>query len=99
MTIRGVSPMRLCNLYWIGHVVILIILSNFAIPSMPMDSTDITLEDVKKACDQLMKQGEAVFLQYRQMLTDKQWNFLIAVAKEGNVRQITASAFSIKTTN
>ena len=56
-------------------------------------STDITLDDVKIACNQLMKQGEAVYLQYRQMLTDKQWNFLIAVAKEGNVRQITASAF------
>ena len=40
-----------------------------------------------------MRQGEAVYLQYRQMLTDKQWNYLIAVAKEGSVRQITASAF------
>ncbi len=56
-------------------------------------SMDITIEDVKKACEQLMKQGEAVFLQYRQMLTDKQWNYLIAVAKEGSVQQITASAF------
>ena len=56
-------------------------------------SVDIKIEDVKKACEQLMKQGEAVFLQYRQMLTDKQWNYLIAVAKEGSVKQITASAF------
>jgi hypothetical protein len=56
-------------------------------------SLEITIDDVKKACDQLMKQGEAVFLQYRQMLTDKQWNYLIAVAKEGSVQQITASAF------
>ena len=40
-----------------------------------------------------MKQSETVFLQYRQMLTDKQWNYLIAVAKEGSVQQITASAF------
>lgn len=56
-------------------------------------STDITIEDVKKACEQLMKQGEAVFLQYRQMLTDKQWNYLIAVSKEGSVQQITASSF------
>lgn len=55
--------------------------------------TDITIQDVKKACEQLMKQGEAVYLQYRQMLTDKQWNFLIAVAKEVSVRQITAAAF------
>ena len=53
----------------------------------------VTIEEVKKACEQLMKQGEAVYLQYRQMLTEKQWNYLIAVAKEGSVQQITASAF------
>ncbi|MBR1934050.1 MAG: ATP-binding protein [Prevotella sp.] len=56
-------------------------------------STDITIADVKKACEQLMKQAEPVFLQYRQMLTDKQWNYLIAMAKEGSVQKITASAF------
>ncbi len=54
---------------------------------------DVTLDVVKVACEQLLRQGEAVYLQYRQMLTDKQWNFLIAVAKEGSVKQITASAF------
>ena len=56
-------------------------------------SVSITIEEVKKACEQLMKQSETVFLQYRQMLTDKQWNYLIAVAQEGSVQQITASAF------
>ena len=40
-----------------------------------------------------MQQGETIYLQYRQMLTDKQWDYLIAVAKEGSVQQITASAF------
>ncbi|MBQ7511131.1 MAG: ATP-binding protein [Prevotella sp.] len=53
----------------------------------------ITIEEVKLACEQLMRQGEAVYLQYRQMLTDKQWDYLIAVAKEGNIRQISASKF------
>ena len=53
----------------------------------------IDLAEVKKACDQLLKQSEAVYLQYRQMLPCKQWNYLIAVAKEGDVRQITASGF------
>ena len=53
----------------------------------------VTIDDVKKACEQLMKQGEAVYMQYRQMLTEKQWDYLIAVAKEGSVQQITASAF------
>lgn len=53
----------------------------------------IDLAVVKLACDQILKQGEPVYLQYRQMLTDKQWNYLIAVAKEGSVRQITAADF------
>lgn len=53
----------------------------------------VTLDDVKKACEQLMKQGETVYLQYRQMLTDKQWDYLIAVAKEESVQQITSSSF------
>ena len=40
-----------------------------------------------------MKQGEAVYLQYRQMLIEKQWGYLIAIAKEGSVQQITANDF------
>ena len=53
----------------------------------------IDLEEVKLACSQLMQQSEAVYLQYRQMLTDKQWDYLIAIAKEESVQQITAAAF------
>ncbi len=53
----------------------------------------IDIGKVKIACEQLMQQGEAVYLQYRQMLTIKQWNYLIAVAKEGCVSQITAAQF------
>lgn len=53
----------------------------------------IDLVEVKRACEQLMKQGEAVYLQYRQMLTDKQWDYLIAVAKERSIRQISSSKF------
>ena len=55
--------------------------------------TTIDLAVVKSACDQILKQGETVYLQYRQMLTEKQWNYLIAVAKEGRVKQITAASF------
>jgi hypothetical protein len=53
----------------------------------------IGIEDVKSACQQIMKQGEAVYLQYRQMLTDKQWDYLIAIAKEGSIQQILSSEF------
>lgn len=34
-----------------------------------------------------------MYLQYRQMLVDKQWNYLVAATKEGSVRQITAADF------
>ena len=54
---------------------------------------NVDIVEAKAACDQLMKQGEAVYLQYRQMLTVKQWGFLIAVAKEGSVQQITSAQF------
>ena len=53
----------------------------------------IDLAEVKSACNQLLKENESVYLQYRQMMTDKQWKYLIAVAKEGSVRQITAADF------
>ncbi len=53
----------------------------------------ITLEIVKEACYEVMKQNEPVFLQYRQMLTPAQWNFLIAIAKEDEVKQITSQKF------
>ncbi len=56
-------------------------------------ATNIGLDEVKSACAQLLQQGEAVYLQYRQMLTEKQWRFLIAIAKEGAVTQITAGDF------
>ncbi len=54
---------------------------------------NIDLPEVKKACGQVLSQREPVYLQYRKMLTDKQWDFLIAVAKEGSVRQVTAADF------
>ena len=54
---------------------------------------NIGLDEVKNACAQLLQQGEAVYLQYRQMITEKQWRFLISIAKEGKVTQITAGDF------
>lgn len=57
------------------------------------NQTTITLKEVKLACEQILEQSAEVYLQYRQMLTHKQWSFLIAVAKEGKVGQITAADF------
>ncbi len=53
----------------------------------------IDVEQVKEACVALLKNYEAVYLQYRQLLTVAQWNFLIALAKQNVVRQITAQDF------
>ncbi len=56
----------------------------------------INTETVKNACIDIFKRNEPVFLQYRQMLTPAQWNYLIAIAKEGEVRQLTAQKFIAK---
>ena len=53
----------------------------------------VDINEVKTACQQLLQQGEPVYLQYRQMLTAKQWSYLIAIAKEGEVRNICAADF------
>lgn len=54
---------------------------------------NISIEVVKQACLALLNQNEPVFLQYREFLTSAQWNFLIAVAKERTVTQITSQRF------
>ena len=58
-----------------------------------MEESLITIQTVKHACNELLKRSEAVFYQFRQLLTSGQWNFLIAVAKEGEVTQLTAQKF------
>lgn len=56
----------------------------------------ISIAEVKEACVQILQMNETVFLQYRSLLTSGQWNFMIAVAKEQSVSQITAKAFLAK---
>lgn len=56
----------------------------------------ITIEEAKAACVQILQMNETVYLQYRGLLTSGQWNFMIAVAKEQTVSQITAKAFLAK---
>lgn len=59
-------------------------------------SPAITVETVKEACLSILQLNEPIYLQYRQLLTPAQWNFLIAVAKEQEVEQITAQDFLMK---
>ena len=58
-----------------------------------MADSQITIDTVKLACVELLKRNEPVFYQYRQLLTTAQWNFLIAIAKEGEIKQLTAQKF------
>ena len=44
----------------------------------------------------ILKENESFFFQYRQLLTPAQWNFMIAIAKEDEVPQITAQKFIVK---
>jgi hypothetical protein len=61
-----------------------------------LSGKNIGIKDVKNACNYILQQNESVFLQYRQLLTSAQWNFLIAVAKEQKVLQPTAQRFLSK---
>jgi len=61
-----------------------------------MDEKFVAIQLVKRACNELLKRNEAIFFQFRQLLTAGQWNFLIAVAKEGEVTQLTAQKFIAK---
>jgi hypothetical protein len=58
-----------------------------------MADETVTVSDVKAACVELLKRNEPVFFQYRRLLTPAQWDFLIAVSKEGEVKQLTAKKF------
>lgn len=58
-----------------------------------MQLENIGIEDVKLACLHLLQADTIVFNQYRQMLTNGQWNLLVAIAKEGYVTKITSKAF------
>ncbi len=61
-----------------------------------LSGNEIDIDIVKKSCVEILQRNESVFLQYKQLLTPAQWDFLVAVAKEDEVRQITAQAFLMK---
>ncbi|MDR2585692.1 MAG: ATP-binding protein [Prevotellaceae bacterium] len=51
---------------------------------------------VKQAMADILRENESFFFQYRQLLTPNQWKFLIAVAKEDQISQVTAQRFIAK---
>ena len=54
---------------------------------------EAALVDVLVAADAILKENDAAFLERRALLTTKQWKFLSAVAKEGEVSEPTGAAF------
>jgi hypothetical protein len=58
-----------------------------------LPANHIGIDEVKDCCNTLLQLNEPYFLQYKQLLTAGQWNFMIALAKEGTVEQPYATAF------
>ena len=56
----------------------------------------ITIDVVKYICKKVLEQNTSSFLLLRELLTTVQWNYLIAVAKEGKIERITAQIFLMK---
>jgi sulfur carrier protein ThiS len=56
----------------------------------------VTVEVVKRECAIILNEQESVFLQYRKLLTAKQWNLLVALAKEEKLNQFYSKDFMTK---
>lgn len=53
----------------------------------------IDLMTVKTVCDNMLTENETTYLQYRKLITSKQWDFLVALAKEENISKIYTNEF------
>lgn len=53
----------------------------------------ITVETVKIAFHEILEEQSHVYHQLRELVTSAQWNYLIAIAKEDTIAQITAQKF------
>jgi hypothetical protein len=61
-----------------------------------MNANIIDMNVVKSAMAGILKENESFFFQYRQLLTPIQWNYMIAVAKENEIVQISSQNFISK---
>ena len=61
-----------------------------------MKANNIDIKVVNTAMANILKENESFFFQYRKLLTPDQWNYMIAVAKESEVWQVTAQKFISK---
>ena len=54
------------------------------------------MDTAKRVVTSILRIEAANFIERRNLITDRQWRYLIAVAKEGSISQPTASAFLMK---
>ena len=64
--------------------------------SLSENEAVIGMQVVKEACLELMKHNEPTFFQYKELLSASQWKYLIAIAKENLVEQLTSKNFLMK---
>ena len=57
------------------------------------NTKNIGKEEVLRSANQILKENEQTFLQWRDLLTSHQWNYLKAVAKEQSVEKPYATQF------
>ncbi len=53
----------------------------------------VTIEFVKQITQDILKEFNFIFIDYKNLLSEYQWKLLTAIAKEGNATQITSSDF------
>lgn len=58
-----------------------------------LSPSQVTIEVVKTVCADILEGLTDNYMQYRELVTPAQWNFLIAVAKEGEVEQLSSTRF------
>lgn len=54
---------------------------------------NIGKEDVRLITADILRENEVYYSEYRDLLTNQQWNLLIALAHEDGIKQVTSSAF------
>ena len=57
---------------------------------------EVTLPIVLETCNQILGQFSPTYIQYRELLTQVQWKMLVAIAKEGVIRQPSNTDFMKK---
>ena len=53
----------------------------------------INIDTVKKAYSDILKENEIYYSEYRDLITQQQWNLLIALAKEDGISSVNSSDF------